>query len=66
LGPTTPMSQTLFEYGANYLCGSVVTDMDKVAGSIRAGVSFREIKKNGGLIFTQLENNDLLKGLFVL
>ncbi|MCD4718613.1 MAG: DUF364 domain-containing protein [Desulfobacula sp.] len=60
LGPTTPVSPILFEYGANFLCGSVVTDMEKVAGGIRAGISFSEIKKNGGVIFTQWEKKDLL------
>ena len=53
LGPTTPNVKVLFEHGANYLCGSVVTDMDRVAASIESGVCFRDIKKNGGIIFTQ-------------
>ena len=53
LGPTTPNAMVLFEYGVNYLCGSVVTDMEKVAASIEAGCCFKDIKKNGGIIFTQ-------------
>lgn len=53
LGPTTPVSPALFSYGADYLCGSVVTDMKKVAQGIQAGLPFQKVKKNGGIIFTQ-------------
>lgn len=53
LGPTTPNSRILFEYGVNYLCGSVVTNMERVAASIEAGFCFTDIKKNGGIVFTQ-------------
>ncbi|MDD9302620.1 MAG: hypothetical protein HUK40_09905 [Desulfobacter sp.] len=53
LGPTTPASPTLFEFGADYLCGSVVTDTGRVSASIRADLCFKDIKKNGGIIFTR-------------
>jgi hypothetical protein len=56
LGPTTPYSPALFTYGADYLCGSVVTDMEKVAPGIRAGLPFSQVKRKGGIIFTQWEN----------
>jgi hypothetical protein len=56
LGPTTPYSPALFSYGADYLCGSVVTDMEKVAPGIRAGLPFSQVKRKGGIIFTQWEN----------
>jgi uncharacterized protein (DUF4213/DUF364 family) len=55
LGPTTPNSTVLFEYGANYLCGSVVTDMERVAASVESGLCFKDIKKKGGIIFTRQE-----------
>jgi len=55
LGPTTPFCPVLFEHGADYLCGSVVTDMVKIAQGIRAGLPFRKVKQNGGIIFTQWE-----------
>lgn len=58
LGPTTPFSQALFIHGADYLCGSVVTDMEKVAQGVRSGLPFTKIKKNGGIIFTQWEKSE--------
>lgn len=57
LGPTTALSSALFTYGADYLCGSVVTDMEKVGDGIRSGLPFKKVKKNGGIIFTQWEKN---------
>jgi hypothetical protein len=54
LGPTTPLSQALFRFGADYLCGSVVTDPGRVLEGIRVGLPFRVIKKNGGIKFVRL------------
>lgn len=53
LGPTTPLSMALFRHGADYLCGSVVTDMEKVAHGVRAGLPFKNVKRNGGIVFTE-------------
>ncbi len=58
LGPTTPFSPVLYRYGADYLCGSVVTDTVKVAQGVRSGLPFKMIKRNGGIIFTQWEKTD--------
>ena len=57
LGPTTPFSSALFSHGADYLCGSVVTDTKKVAQGVRSGLPFKKIKRNGGIIFTQWEKS---------
>ena len=55
LGPTTPMSPALFGWGADYLCGSVVTDVERVTASLESGSCFRSIKQNGGIRFVQWE-----------
>jgi uncharacterized protein (DUF4213/DUF364 family) len=59
LGPTTPFSQALFQFGADYLCGSVVTDQQRVLKGIRAGIGFKAIKKNGGILFRQWTREDV-------
>jgi uncharacterized protein (DUF4213/DUF364 family) len=59
LGPSTPLSCSLFEFGADYLCGSVVTDQERVLDGIRAGLPFHQVKKNGGIRFTRWTREDL-------
>ncbi len=59
LGPSTPLSFSLFEFGADYLCGSVVTDPEPVLDGIRAGLPFHQVKKNGGIRFTRWTREDL-------
>jgi len=54
LGPTTPLSLALFRFGADHLCGSVVTHPQGVAEGVRSGQSFRAIKKTGGVRFVHL------------
>ncbi|MEN6472476.1 MAG: DUF364 domain-containing protein [Syntrophaceae bacterium] len=58
LGPSTPLSQALFDFGADYLCTSVVTEPERVAQGISAGLSFRMIKKNGGIMFVNLTKDE--------
>jgi hypothetical protein len=49
LGPTTPFSDVLFDYGIDMLAGSVVTEKDVVLRSVGEGASFMQIKKKGGI-----------------
>ena len=44
LGSTTPLSDVLFDYGVDAICGSVVHDPEKVMRYAREGASFRTLK----------------------
>ena len=47
LGPTTPLSPILFDYGIDLLCGSVVTDIQPVLRTVRQAGNFRQVHKAG-------------------
>lgn len=47
LGPTTPLSPILFDYGIDLLCGSIVVDIQAVLQTIRQGANFRQVHKAG-------------------
>lgn len=47
LGPTTPMSPTMFDAGVSVLCGSVVFNIDPVVKAVSEGASFRQLHKLG-------------------
>lgn len=49
LGPSTPLSRALFRFGADHLCGSVIIDPSLVLKGVQAGLSFRAMKKKGGI-----------------
>lgn len=65
LGPSTPLSPVLFEYGIDILSGSVVTEKDVVLRSVSEGASFMQLKKNGGVRFVSIirDFNDIIKKL---
>ncbi len=44
LGPSTPMTRVLFDFGIDILAGSKVTDREKVFAGIRQGKSFRYLE----------------------
>jgi len=44
VGPSTPLSPVLFEYGFSYLCGTRVIDEAAVLKSISEGATFREVR----------------------
>jgi len=47
LGPSTPLSPILFDYGINLLCGSVVTDIESVLETVRQAGNFRQVHQAG-------------------
>lgn len=44
LGPSTPLSPILFDYGFDSLSGSIVIDRDRVINCIIQGANFRQVK----------------------
>ena len=47
LGPTTPLSPVLFDFGIDLLCGSIVEDIDSVLQAVRQGANFRQVHRSG-------------------
>jgi len=43
IGPTSPLSPILFEYGIDAICGSKIIDPDKLIRSISEGATFKEV-----------------------
>lgn len=52
LGPSTPLSPVLFDYGVDLLSGSVVTAIEPVLEAISQGANFRQIHKAGVQLVT--------------
>ena len=52
LGPTTPLSPLLFDYGVDILSGSVVQDVEAVLDTIGQGGNFRQVHKAGVRLVT--------------
>ncbi len=44
LGPSTPLSTVLFDYGFDAISGSIVTDQGRVLECINQGANFRQVK----------------------
>lgn len=65
LGPSTPLSPVLFDYGIDILSGSIVTESDVVLRSVSEGASFMQLKRNGGVRFVNIINDydDILRRL---
>ncbi|MBN1231256.1 MAG: DUF364 domain-containing protein [Anaerolineales bacterium] len=47
LGPTTPLSPILFEYGVTMLCGSVIVDYDAMIDTLLQGGNFQQVHRKG-------------------
>jgi uncharacterized protein len=50
IGPTSPLSPILFDYGIDAICGSKIIDPDKLIRSISEGATFKEV--NGVRLLT--------------
>lgn len=49
LGPTTPLSPVLFDYGVDVISGTLVADPETVLRYLSQGASFRQIKRSEGV-----------------
>jgi len=53
LGPSTPLTPILYDYGFNVLAGSIVEDIPAVLGAVGQGANFRQVHKAGVRLITQ-------------
>lgn len=52
LGPSTPLSPVMFQYGIHVLSGSIVEDADTVFTLVRQGATFHQIRDHGVRLVT--------------
>ena len=52
LGPSTPMSPVLFEYGIDILAGSQIVDIERVLRAVCQGGNFRQVHRAGVKLVT--------------
>lgn len=53
LGPTTPLSPILFEYGVDILSGALVEDVDATLRAVSEGAGFRQVHGAGVRLVTR-------------
>jgi hypothetical protein len=56
LGPSVPLHDCLFDRGVDVLCGSVVTEIDKVLSAVCQGADFRQVHRAGVRLVTMTGN----------
>jgi len=61
LGPTTPLSPVLFNYGVDVISGTLVTDPETVLRYVSQGASFRQIKRSKGVKLLTLARDSLIR-----
>lgn len=54
LGPSTPLSPVMAEYGVNLLAGSHVEDISAVLSAVGQGANFRQVHRAGVRLITQV------------
>lgn len=57
LGPTTPMTNIIFDYGINMISGSLVIDQELALTCIKQGANFRQLKRSGAIKLLTMEKN---------
>jgi uncharacterized protein (DUF4213/DUF364 family) len=57
LGPTTPLSPMLFDYGVDLISGSIVTDVEEVKIAVSQGANFRQIHRLGVRLVTMCKED---------
>jgi hypothetical protein len=58
LGPSTPLSPILFDYGVHLLSGAVVEDIDAVLRAVSQGADFRQVHRQGVRLVTLQDAKD--------
>ncbi len=61
LGPSTPMSEVVFDYGIDIISGSKVIDEEKVLKYISEGANFRQLKQTGSIMLITMAKKDILQ-----
>lgn len=54
LGPSTPLSPVMADFGVNLLAGSIIEDIPAVLAAVGQGANFRQVHKAGVRLITQL------------
>ena len=57
LGPSTPLSPILYDFGVNLLAGAVVENIPAVLAAISQGANFRQVHKAGVRLVTQVSGD---------
>lgn len=52
LGPSTPLSPVMFDYGVHFLSGAVVEDVESVLRAVSQGANFRQLHRQGVRLVT--------------
>jgi uncharacterized protein (DUF4213/DUF364 family) len=53
LGPSTPLSPVMFEYGVDWLAGSIIEDINAVMRVVSQGGNFRQVRRAGVRLVTR-------------
>lgn len=55
LGPTTPMTDVIFDHGIDMISGSLVIDQELALTCIKQGANFRQLKRSGAIKLLTME-----------